>query len=86
MDEQTLDALKGSIAKWEAIVAGTGEDLGAENCPLCALFLRNSKDRSNDCKRCPVKIKTGLRYCKNTPYIKYFASGSKTDAKLNWTF
>lgn len=28
MDENTLTALKGSIAKWEGIVAGTIRDLG----------------------------------------------------------
>src|SRR5262245_41236356 len=33
MDDETLEALNGSIAKWQAIVGGTGEDEGAENCP-----------------------------------------------------
>jgi hypothetical protein len=40
MDEKTLEALKGSIRKWEAIVDGTGEDDGADNCPLCHMFAR----------------------------------------------
>jgi len=39
MDAETMAALKGSIAKWEAIVAGAGKDFGASNCPLCRKFL-----------------------------------------------
>jgi len=38
MDEKTLAALRGSISKWEGIVAGTMQDSGASNCPLCKKF------------------------------------------------
>ena len=55
MDTKTLTALKGSIAKWEAIVAGTGEDRGTENCPLCAAFYHHPKH----CEGCPVERSTG---------------------------
>lgn len=35
MNAETLTALRGSIAKWEAIVAGTGEDKGTgKGCPV----------------------------------------------------
>jgi len=38
VDAKALEALKGSIKKWERIVEGTGVDEGADNCPLCELF------------------------------------------------
>lgn len=62
MDAKTLKALRGSIAKWQAIVNGTGEDMGINNCPLCKLFHRDG------CIGCPVMNKTGYPYCSKTPY------------------
>ena len=44
MNRKTLTALKGSIKKWEKIVAGTGSDNGYQNCPLCALFVLDRRD------------------------------------------
>lgn len=66
MDAETLEALKGSIAKWEAIVAGTGVDKGPDNCPLCQRFWRAS-----NCIGCPVFEATGLINCGGTPYEDY---------------
>lgn len=63
MPAETLKALKGSIAKWEAIVAGTGRDLGYHNCPLCSLFAENER-----CAGCPVSAKSGKSGCWGTPY------------------
>lgn len=63
MEEKTLTALQGSIAKWEAIVAGTGSDLGTANCPLCRAFYHD-----DDCKDCPVMKTTGKWGCRETPY------------------
>lgn len=69
MDERTLAALKGSIAKWEAIVAGTGQDEGAANCPLCALFSHFvNPEAQRGCKGCPVQEETGLSGCDGSPY------------------
>jgi hypothetical protein len=65
MDARTLEALRGSIAKWEAIVAGTGEDKGVLNCPLCQLFVSGEEIL---CKGCPVSDATGEIYCNDTPY------------------
>jgi len=64
MEKRTLTALKGSIAKWKAIVAGTGEDRGNDNCPLCLEFWL--KKRS--CAQCPVAIATGKWGCEDSPY------------------
>lgn len=65
MDAKTLEALKGSIAKWEAIVAGTGEDNGAYNCPLCAMFMVEGVEL---CRGCPVRERTRHPGCGETPY------------------
>lgn len=65
MDDRTLTALRGSIAKWEAIVAGKRSNRGAEDCPLCELFI------NNNCKGCPVSSRSGHKYCFSTPYEEY---------------
>lgn len=65
MNAATLDALKGSIEKWEKIVKGTGKDYGTANCPLCVLFY------SNVCIGCPVSAKSGKVGCVDTPYREW---------------
>lgn len=65
MDDKTLAALRGSIVKWEAIVAGTGEDHGADNCPLCRMFLYSDDGL---CSGCPVADRTGEIGCAGSPY------------------
>ena len=60
MNASTLKALKGSIRKWELIVAGEGKDNGDKNCDLCRLFY------SRDCEGCPVAVNYTL--CGFTPY------------------
>ena len=62
MDEKTREALEGSIAKWQAIVHGTGGDYGVSNCPLCALFYHQ------ECEGCPVADATGIICCGGSPY------------------
>lgn len=62
---ETIEALKGSIQKWQNIVDGTGEDLGTKNCPLCQLYWEDS------CSGCPVFDKTQYNYCYTTPYWDY---------------
>ena len=65
MTPKTRKALEGSIRKWERIVAGKGRDLGAENCPLCELFIRNG------CFGCPVSDETHRPSCHNSPYDQW---------------
>jgi hypothetical protein len=72
VDESTLAALKGSIAKWEAIVAGTGTDDGANNCPLCQKFSHwCNPELPKRCVGCPVSEKMEMPYCEGTPYYEY---------------
>ena len=67
MNKKTLKALKGSIEKWEKIVAGEGIDLGTVNCPLCQIFVV-PKD---SCEGCPVMEKTGESDCYGSPYYDH---------------
>lgn len=66
MDVKTLEALKGSIAKWEGIVAGKRLDGGVRDCPLCEMFYLKS---STGCLNCPVAIVAKDDGCRNTPYV-----------------
>ena len=66
MNKTVLEALKGSIKKWEAIVDGTGRDRGIRNCPLCAIFFEKK-----DCGRCPVKVAVKDWFCCRTPYSSW---------------
>lgn len=89
MDDATLEALKGSIKKWEDIVAGTGVDSGADNCPLCGLF--NNTESEPMCVGCPVMNQTGKDGCAGTPYVEWckqqvksfdFPHKAKTDGQI----
>lgn len=81
MNKETLLALQGSIKKWEAIVAGTGWDKGANNCPLCQRFpfgrCHNEdpfESNSENNEVCPVALKAGRAYCESTPYMDWIAT------------
>ena len=39
--------------------------LSSMDCPLCDLYFMD------DCKRCPIKVKTGHLVCGWTPYVKF---------------
>ena len=68
MDEKTREALEGSIAKWQAIVDGTGGDDGTKNCPLCLLFNNEDTEYEDICVGCPVAEETEISECQETPY------------------
>lgn len=78
MDDETLAALKGSIAKWEGIAAGACEDLGAINCPLCQAFMM--KHPFGSCAGCPIMERTGQPVCRDTPY-EHFISIDRPNKK-----
>lgn len=73
MDAKTLKALRGSIKKWEGIVAGTMEDYGEDNCPLCKLFLKQN------CEGCPVYARTHHEGCYETPYRETLKADGKEE-------
>lgn len=79
MKPEILEALEGSICKWDGICTGILMDSGSANCPLCALFddahqtwtgikyCWSDKFRSF----CPVmdrKESVGIQGCTGTPY------------------
>lgn len=63
--DPTSEGLEGSIKKWEGIVADTEVDLGAQNCPLCQVFI------DKVCQGCPVQERTNETFCFSTPYVHY---------------
>ena len=81
MNAETLEALNGSIDKWNSIRKGKGIDRGASNCPLCNLYYKHDAEgRCIACRGCPVMEKSGLGRCLGTPYhgwVKYQSDNGK---------
>jgi hypothetical protein len=65
MDPETLEALKGSIAKWERVVTKGTDGTNWMDCPLCDLFWENG------CMGCPVRDRTKQRVCLGSPFEVY---------------
>lgn len=65
MDAATLEALRGSIAKWERVVREGVSGKSWKDCPLCVKFW------DGDCRGCPVKHKTGYDACQGSPFEEY---------------
>ncbi len=61
--EKVLEAIDGSIEKWNSIVHAEGEDEGRHNCPLCKIFFD-----SDECDECPIRKDTDKKSCRDTPY------------------
>ena len=58
--------MQASVAKWERIIAGKGSDGGVLDCPPCRIFYMLV------CTGCPVANYTGKKFCKETPYGKWY--------------
>lgn len=84
MDERTLEALKGSIAHWEQVVANPGTTpIGPYECPLCHLF---NSGASDGCSGCPVAQFTGKPGCHGTPYnaFRFNRTAETAQAELDF--
>ncbi len=71
MDNKTITALQGSIAKWEKVAFHGGIDDGYKNCPLCRLFSEPDYEGQPGlphCDGCPVSLDVGTDGCDMTPY------------------
>lgn len=80
MSAETLEALRGSIAKWQERAAGKNTRASAESCPLCRLFNTPKKEiERTACDGCPVAEKTGQSYCDGTPYEDYQIARHRDD-------
>ena len=77
MNAKTLKALKGSIAKWQAVVAGKGADEGGNNCPLCQMFFVGVPI-SERCIGCPVAKRAKTIGCYKTPWQEWAAHQDET--------
>lgn len=86
MNAKTLTALRGSITKWERIVAGTGTNEGSANCPLCQTFCLPIDDSAKKCQGCPVQEKTGEQHCDDTPYYDYVENETTENAQRELDF
>lgn len=63
--------IRQSIAHWRRLATGKlkeDEDVSSYYCPLCETYL------SVQCCGCPIKAKTGLIWCRKTPYKAAFYS------------
>ncbi len=79
MRDRWLQAVKESIEKWEAIVAGSGVDFGVANCPLCKVQEAElDGDWDDECPDCPVKLATGEDDCEGSPYDSWVLHHSTT--------
>jgi hypothetical protein len=70
MDERTAAALEASIKHWQENVAAEtplSTSTDGDDCALCAEF---NREIFVDCNGCPVRGKTGYRFCVGTPYHK----------------
>ncbi len=73
MNEQTLEALNKSIRHWQAYADGKWEEEGVpgvHNCALCQLFHPEYNHSGVLCNGCPVRLKTRLGVCCDTPWKK----------------
>lgn len=65
MDAGTLEALRGSIAKWERVVSEGRDGTQWKDCPLCEKFWERN------CAGCPVSERTGQKMCRGSPFVEY---------------
>jgi hypothetical protein len=74
---ETIEALRGSILKWEQIASGVRHDNGSRDCPLCAVFMKPNMPTAEQCRGCPVSKASGMQHCENTPYAEWLAHFDK---------
>jgi hypothetical protein len=74
-----IEALEGSIMKWDAICMGYGADLSAKNCTLCHAA-------GIGCSSCIVYEATGLSDCQGTPYVAWCEAWRGFGAQTNKPF
>lgn len=65
MDPETVNALNGSIKKWERVLSEGTDGTNWMDCPLCLLFWEKN------CNGCPVRDRTGRPICQGSPFEQY---------------
>ena len=66
-----MEALKGSIAKWQGIVDGKVKDHACSNCPLCQVAFEIASPEIDQCFVCILHRDCNSEGCSNTPYIEF---------------
>lgn len=70
----TLAAAAGldkSIVKWERVVNDNAPGISSCGCGLCEEYNNPLRGLLSPCAQCPVRLDTGERFCKGTPYAEY---------------
>lgn len=80
---EVLHALNGSKLKWLRIYQDEDKDNGAENCPLCKLFLLGGHD---GCNQCPIKKTTGRHDCGLTPWREWLFHQRENHAPCDFPY
>lgn len=76
---EVLRALKESIEHWKDLKKTLKQALVRE-CALCDLF------HADDCKGCPICLKTGAILCRTTPYSRYYDNETPENAQKEIDF
>jgi hypothetical protein len=63
-----INLLRISILKWERLADNTDKDAEEGDCALCTAYYKQSTNRDNYCKGCPIKESTGQQFCEGSPY------------------
>lgn len=69
MEETVMDMIRvmeASVRKWQAIIEGKRADGGVWDCPPCRLFYLLV------CIGCPIAKHTGQKFCKGSPYPRWY--------------
>lgn len=77
IDQQLIEAC--ILEKWNPRAMGCsvpGND--TDTCCLCQVYYPESaiddydeiaEDEDDDCLECPIRLRTGARYCRDTPFV-----------------
>lgn len=67
MSNRSKVALDKTLKKWKTIANGDKVALLIP-CSLCKVY---NIDKKEPCRYCPIKIKTGMNGCGNTPFWRF---------------
>lgn len=71
-----LKIMRASVAKWNRIINGNGSDGGVLDCPPCRIFYMLV------CIGCPISSYTGKKFCKGTPYGRWYWHQNNEHGKI----
>ena len=70
-----MTALEKSVVHWEEnlqrVLEHSLPDCSVRSCALCDEYLYDTRGH---CHECPVKLKTGVEHCAETPYYRVLSA------------